>query len=57
MWNKIKNFILKIKYRDEYGQCYLRMKKVGVASYGDCDGSNMSDKYCVNCPYYADLGE
>lgn len=57
MRNKIKNFILKIKYGDEYGQCYLRMKKMGVASYGDCDGSNIPDKCCVNCPYYADLGE
>lgn len=59
MWNKIKNFILKIKYRDEYGQCYLRMKKEGIASYGGCDGScsDAPEKCCVDCPYYADLGE
>ena len=58
MLDKIKNIILKIKYKDEYGQCYLNMKKTGIAAYADCTGpcDNTPEK-CVNCPYHADLGE
>ena len=64
MWNKIINFIHKMKEKYGYSRCYSIREDQGIAVFGMCGGvvgGSINTEYlsedCINCPYYVGFDE